>query len=351
MTSLTRLAACAAMVFVASKGQIHAASDVSGVERLTAPSEEREAALDVTVWYPATTGGESVALGQNIFFEGTPAQQGAPIRDGEFPVVLLSHGAGLGGRAEAMSWIAAPLAQDGFIVLAPTHPGNTGPDRSAEQTMKLWLRPSDLSAALDAIEADPTFHPHIAQDRVGVLGLSMGGNSALSMIGARLDPEKFASYCDTNARNVSLCSWVSQSGVDLHAMDKTLAGRDNSDPRVRVAMAIDPAPADIYDVASLAEISVPVSIVNLGAPSEIPETVRASGIARAMPRAEYDVIEAASHASMFPECKPNAAEIALEEGIEDPICTDGKGDSRAAIHKQLIEMTVAAFRKALRGEG
>jgi len=351
MNSMTRLVACAGVIFIAFCGQARAADTLAGVERRSIASEERQTDLDVTIWYPAAAGGETVSLGENIFFEGTPARQGAPIRSGTFPVVLLSHGAGLAGRAEAMSWIATPLAQDGFIVVAPTHPGNTGRDRSAEQTMKLWLRPSDLSEALDAIETDPTFQPHIAPDRVGVLGLSMGGSSALSMVGARLDPERFAGYCDTGDRNPSLCSWVQQSGVDLHAMDKSLVGRDNSDPRVRFVMAIDPAPADIFAMASLADVKAPVSIVNLGDVSEIPETIRASGIAKALPRADYQVIEQASHASMFPECTPNAAQIALEEGIEDPICTDGKGSSRAAIHQQLIEMTLAAFRRALGADG
>ena len=351
MTSMTRLVGLGGMIVIASSGQLLAADGLAGMEKRSVVSDERETDLDVTIWYPAAEGGETVTLGENIFFEGTGARQGAPIRDGTFPIVLLSHGAGLAGRAEAMSWIAVPLAEDGFIVVAPTHPGNTGRDRSAEETMKLWLRPSDLSQALDAIGKDPTFHPHVASDRIGVLGLSMGGNSALSTVGARLDPELFAGYCDTGESNPSLCSWVQQSGVDLHAMDKSLVGRDNSDPRVRFAMAIDPAPADIFAPSSLADISVPVSIVNLGPPSEIPETLRASGIAKAMPRADYQVVEDASHASMFAECKPNAAEIALEEGIEDPICADGEGASRAAIHRQLIEMTIAAFRKSLGGEG
>ena len=86
---------------------------------------------------PADEGGRAVTLGENIFFKGTPAEKGAPIHNGAFPLVLLSHGAGLAGHAGAMSWIAAPLAQEGFIVAAPTHPRNTGRDRSAEETMKL----------------------------------------------------------------------------------------------------------------------------------------------------------------------------------------------------------------------
>ena len=327
--------------------QATAAAHEAGVQQIVVPSQERGADLNVTVWNPASSGGEAVVLGENVFFEGTQAMQDAPISAGQFPLILLSHGAGLAGRAQAMSWIATPLAKDGFIVVAPKHPGNTGPDRSAAETMKLWLRPSDLSETLDTIEKETAFLPYINADKIGVLGLSMGGNTALMIAGARLDPELLASYCDTNDLNASLCDWVRLSGVDLHAMDKEAAGRDNKDERVWFVMAIDPAPADIFATEAFSDISIPVALVNLGQEVEIPATVQASKIAEVIPGADYEVIEDASHSSMFAECKPAAAEIAVEEGIEDPICTDGSRRSRDAIHAQLIDMVAAAFNRAL----
>ncbi|MEZ5934649.1 MAG: alpha/beta fold hydrolase [Alphaproteobacteria bacterium] len=327
--------------------QATAGAHEAGVRRIVVPSQERGTDLAVTVWYPASSGGEVVMLGDNVFFEGTQAMRDAPISAGPFPLILLSHGAGLAGRAEALSWMATPLAEEGFVVAAPTHPGNTGPDRSAAETMKLWLRPSDLSATLDVLETDTALLPHIDADKIGVLGLSMGGNTALLIAGARLDPELFASYCDTNDLNASLCDWVRLSDVDLHAMDKAAARRDNRDERVRFAMAIDPVPADIFAAETFYDMSIPVALVNLGGKADIPATAQASTIAKAVPGAGYEVIEDASHFSMFAECKPGAAEIALEEGIEDPICADGSGRSRSAIHAQLIDMVAAAFSHAL----
>lgn len=338
-------------VLMALAIQASAAEHEAGVRQIMVHSQERGTDLDVTVWYPAASGGEAVILGENAFFEGTKAMQDAPIAAGRVPVILLSHGAGLAGRAEAMSWIATPLAARGFIVAAPTHPGNTGPDRSAAETMKLWLRPSDLSETLDAIENETVFRAHINFDRIGVLGLSMGGNTALSIAGARLDPELLASYCDTNELNASLCDWVRQSGVDLHAMNKQAAGRDNQDERVRFIMAIDPAPADVFAAETLPGISIPVALVNLGKEGEIPATARASKIAEAIPGASYAVIEDASHSSMFAECKPGAAELAVKDGIEDPICADAGGRSRDAIHAQLIDMIAASFNRALNSGG
>ncbi|PJI84256.1 putative dienelactone hydrolase [Yoonia maricola] len=316
----------------------------AGVQQIVVRSQERGADLDVTIWYPAASGGETVLLGDNVFFEGTEAMLNAPVSDGQFPLILLSHGAGLSGRAEAMSWMATALAKEGFIVAAPTHPGNTGPDRSAAQTMKLWLRPSDLSDTLDAIEQNEVFRPHFDAENVGVVGLSMGGNTALAIAGARFDPALLASYCDTDDLNASLCDWVRLSGVDLHAMDTQAASRDNGDARVGLVVAIDPVPADVFDVTSFSGVSVPVTLVNFSEDGEIPLTARAEGIADAIPDATYTVIENGSHFSMFAECKPNAAEIAVEEGIEEPICENGNGSSRATVHAQLIDIIVAAYR-------
>ena len=337
-------------ITIAMAGQSLATDYQAGVRQITVPSQGRDIDINVTIWYPASPGGEAVSLGENIFFEGTEAFMGAPVSDGQHPLILLSHGAGLSGRAEAMSWIAAPLAASGYIVAAPTHPGNTGPDRSAAETMKLWLRPADLSATLDAIEKDATLSAHIHPRKRGVLGLSMGGNTALLMAGARLDPDLWANYCDTNERNPSLCGWVRGSGVDLHAMDHDAAGRDNSDDRIRFALAIDPAPADMFALESLAEVQIPVTLVNLGKEVDIPATVRGSSIAGAIPGAGYKMVEEADHASMFALCKPGAAEIAVEEGIEDKICTGPDEQARSVTHARLIEIVTTALDQAFDSE-
>lgn len=321
-----------------------------GVRQIAVPSRERGGNVDVTVWYPAKAGGAPAVLGESVFFVGTPALRDAPIALGRFPLILLSHGAGLAGNPQAVSWLAAPLARHGFVVAAPAHPGNSGKNRSAAETLKLWLRPADLSATLDRLPDDPFFKGHVERDRVGVLGLSMGGGTALALAGARMVPGRLAGYCDTDARNPSLCEWLRQSGVDLHKMDLQPAGRDNRDMRLRFAMAIDPAPVDVFGIQSFSGISIPVALVNLGRPGKIPPTVLAAEAAKSIPAAQYAVIEDASHFSMFAACKPGAAEIAEAEKIGDPICTDGGGRSRNAIHAQLIDMVAAAFVQALQPE-
>ncbi len=102
----------------------------------------------------------------------------------------------------------------------------------------------------------------------------MGGNTALSISGASIDPECLASYCDTLDLNASLCQWVLQSNVDLHAMDMKDAGQDFSDDRVAFAMAIDPALVDVFDTGSFEDVAIPISLVNLGREGEKPDPRR-----------------------------------------------------------------------------
>lgn len=350
MKLITKIAAifCTTITPILMMHHSAAASEFVGVRQLEVPSKERGGDLSLTIWYPADAGGKSVTLGESAFFVGTGAMLEAPISRGKYPLILLSHGAGLGGTPQAMSWIAAPLAKQGFIVAAPTHPGNGGANRSAAETMKLWLRPADISATLDAVEQQPLFEKHLKAERVGVLGLSMGGNTALALAGARIDPIRLASYCDADALNSSLCEWVRQSGVNLHAMDMHLAGRNNLDARIKFVMAIDPAPVDVFQTNSFSTVAIPVEIVNLGKPGAIPQTTLASGISKAISKSTYSVIEDASHYSMFGECKPGATELAVSEKVGDPICSDGGGVSRLEIHKRLIAMATESFSRALK---
>src|SRR5262249_47317451 len=85
------------------------AADRVGVRTLSVPAPERGTDIAVTVWYPAGPGGRPVNVGDSVVFEGTPALQDAPIANGSFPIILLSHG-GLRAAPNLDGWIAARLA-------------------------------------------------------------------------------------------------------------------------------------------------------------------------------------------------------------------------------------------------
>lgn len=345
-----QLILCAAVISTLATLHMAHADNIAGVRQIAVPSKERGTDLDVTVWYPAQAGGEKVLLGDTPFFKGTASMRDAPPIEGKFPLILLSHGTGIAGNAHATSWIAAALARQGYIVAAPTHPGNQSGNTSAGETMKLWLRPADFAATLDALQTGTVFQDRIDWKNIGALGLSMGGYTPLAAAGARIDQHRLAAYCDTDLHNHSLCEWLSQSGVDLHRMDLQPAGLDHRDNRIRSAVAIDPAMSDTLTTESVAGITIPIDLVNLGRKQEIPPTVQASWMADIIPGARYANIEDATHFSMFAECKAGASDELKADGITEALCDDGGGRSRSAIHTQLIDMITDAFNRTLNAQ-
>lgn len=185
-------------------GSAASASDGVGVRQLSVVAPERGTPLSVTVWYPAEAGGEPVAVGENKIFEGTRALKGATIRKQRFPLVLLSHGSG--SRVEGMAWIATKLAETGFVVAGPNHPGTTSGDSTPAATPKIWERTGDLSAITTALTADPYLASSIDPHRIGVLGFSLGGSTAMELAGARADLDAFVRYCDTYPAMMD-CRW------------------------------------------------------------------------------------------------------------------------------------------------
>ncbi|WP_394788835.1 alpha/beta hydrolase family protein [Rhodoferax sp.] len=315
------------------------AQDGPGLQRLYLPAPARERPLEVLLWYPAEPGGKALLLGENQLFKGSPVRQDAPAAPGRYPLLLLSHGSG--GNAANMGWLAGPLAQQGFIVAAPNHPGTTTGDSTPEATMRIWERPADISAVLSALLAHPDWQARIQPDRVAVLGFSLGGHTALALAGARVNLDSYARYCkDPAAMTVRLgeCRWLAGSPVGLRQLDATRFGQSFKDPRIQQAIAIDPGLAQAFEVDSLRSITVPVQIINLGRPGTHPRAVAAAPLAQAIPGSGYATVPDAIHFSFLLECQANGRAVLATEGDSDPLCDDGGSRPRADIHAELLRL-------------
>ena len=316
----------------------------AGIAHGAAFAPERGREVSYHLWYPAAPGGHAVTVGGNGVFFGTEAGREAPRREGRFPLVLVSHGAG--GNAGQYGWIAARLAAAGYAVAIPNHPGSTSGDASAAEAVKLWKRPADLSAVLSAIEADPALS-WIDAERAAALGFSAGGYTALAVAGALIDPEKLAAFCDGPPTGMSDCAFLKAGGVDLHAMDLSPAGQPHRDARVRAVVAIDPGTVQTLTDASLAAIDIPALVINLGRPGAIPPAVDAARAAALIPGGAFRTVPDAIHFSFLATCKPKGRQILADEGEPDPLCDDGGGRPRAAIHDELAETILSFLETAL----
>lgn len=313
----------------------------AGIAYGAAHAPQRNGDVDFHIWYPAEPGGKTVTVGGNGVFHGTPAGRGAPHRPGTFPAIVMSHGAG--GNAGQFGWIAAQLAEAGFVVILPNHPGTTTGNASAEAAVRVWERPGDVSAVLDEVTGNPGQYPFIDPKRIATLGFSAGGYTAMALSGARVDPDRLQRFCDDGDHGMSDCAFLAHFGVDLHAMDLSPAAQDLHDPRISAAVIVDPGIVSTLTNESLTEIDIPVLILNLGDEELIPAGVYARKSAETIATADYVVVPDATHFSFLAQCKAKGPAILKNEGELDPLCDDAGGRARSEIHEDLATRIVVWF--------
>ncbi len=323
------------------------AADFPGYERLAINAPHREAPIAASVWYQAGKTTYKSVVGDNPVFKGTPAYVGPAIADGKYPLVVLSHGSG--GNMDNMGWLSSALTGQGFMVLGLNHPGSTSGDSSPRRSIDFASRAADLRATLDSFLKDPVFGPHVDIDNISVLGFSLGGATALTIAGARMDRAAYRQYCAKPGGKATDCEFFAKGGVDLAALPESWES-DMMDKRISAAIAIDPGMAYGMSGESLSAISKPVLLINLGnderwkAIDVGPKGRNLSGI---IPDSEYQVLAPAGHFTFLAECKPSAQQLLIDEG-EDPICDDPEGTDRARIHRQIVERVVAFLKEHTR---
>ncbi|EUC00597.1 hypothetical protein PMI07_003883 [Rhizobium sp. CF080] len=332
------------------------AADPVGVRKISVVSPEHDRALAVTVWYPSKGDGETTPIGDNRIFEGLPASKNASLESGRFPLVLLSHGSG--SRAEGMAWIATRLAEAGFIVAGPNHPGTTSGDSTPAATPKIWERTQDLSDIITALTGGAPWKAAIDTEHIGVLGFSLGGSTAMELAGARADLDAYKRYCDDYPAMMD-CMWfqggrgfadgeqVAVEKFDLESIGRTRFERSNRDPRITAAVMVDPGLATAFTAGSVRAIDIPMAFINLGSVGQIPVAVLSDALAKQAPNATYAQVNGANHFSFLPVCKPGAAEFLKSVEEPDPICDENSNRTRADIHRELTGLIVAAFERGL----
>lgn len=346
LKSITRAAAFASCIGLCGWGAYEVTRPPydgrSGIAYGSAFASVRDQNVDFHIWYPANPGGRAITVGGNGVFYGTPAGREAPHQSGQFPIVIISHGAG--GNAGQFGWIASELAQAGFVVVLPNHPGTTTGNASAEAAVRVWERPADVSAVLDELTGNAADYPYMDTEQISVLGFSAGGYTAMALSGARVDPDRLQRFCDQTDHGMSDCAFLAHFGIDLHSMDLAPAAQDLRDPRITNAVIVDPGIVSTLTSESLAEIDIPMLVINLGDPDTIPAGVDARQAASMIPGSQYSLVHDATHFSFLAECKPAGPRILENEGELDPLCDDAGGQSRASIHGRLTEMIVGYLR-------
>ncbi|AUX44199.1 hypothetical protein SOCE26_056630 [Sorangium cellulosum] len=151
-----------------------------GCRRLIVRDETKDLSFPVMLMYPTHVPAGTVAMGP-YSLEVAPD---APVDGGPLPLVVLSHGGT--GTPLAYRTLASHLAQHGYAVAMPEHPGDNRNDQSLTGTIEnLVNRPRHLRLAVDALLSDAELGPHLQRDDLAVIGHSIGGYTALALAGGQ----------------------------------------------------------------------------------------------------------------------------------------------------------------------
>lgn len=294
-------------------------------------------------WYPTSPDAAEAPMrgggpGEPWFDMGAVARDAPLAPPGRtLPVVVVSHGTG--GTAVSLGWLARRLAANGFLVLAADHHGNTAiePYR-AEGFLCWWERARDLSVLLDVLPAEARFAGRLDTERVFAVGFSLGCHTALSLLGAITDMDRFRQWAEQAGGPLSrgprefpnLSDHFPKLLAESRPLQASWARRSASyrDPRLRAALLLAPAPpVRAFTDDSLAAVERPVYMMVGDADGEAPSQVGAEWLAMRLPMVDLQRLgPSVGHFVFLPES------TAAGRRDRPDLCVDAPGVDRRAVH-------------------
>ncbi|MGK7941359.1 MAG: alpha/beta hydrolase [Crocosphaera sp.] len=185
-------------------------------------------------------------------------------KTGKTPVIIVSHG--LGSHPDDFKLLGKQLASYGFLVAIPQHIGSdrqqlesllNGYSRKLYDLEDFINRPLDISSILDELETrnQREFNNRLELNKVGVIGHSFGGYTALSVAGATWDFNNIKTYCDRQVWEANLSMLLQCETLDLPKKDYNFR-----DPRVGAIAIINPVNSVVFGPQGLSKIDIPIII-------------------------------------------------------------------------------------------
>lgn len=303
-----------------------------------------------SLWYPTDDDADvSETVTTNELYIPGKAIAGLKISDRQqtYPTVLLSHGTG--GTAVGIGWLAERLAENGFLVIGADHHGNTASEPyCAEGFLCWWERAVDLSALLDHHATTGPLVGRIDCDRVTVAGFSLGGYTALALLGGVTRVSLYVEWAGkmpfaTGPREFPDIVRHIPALLKTNPVFRTSWQRQSTsfqDPRIKAAFLCAPAPTVRgMTIDSLARIETPVAMAVTGSDREAPAEFCAEWLQETLPRSWLDMLDkTAGHYVFLNECT-EWGQCHLPD-----ICVDASGVSRRAIHDRAAALALTMFK-------
>ncbi len=286
-----------------------------------------------------------------LFYAGDVVVDGTPATQHKHPLVLMSHGTG--GSAPQMLWLASALVKAGYIVAAVNHHGNTAfeSQKYPEGFLLWWERTADLSQVQKQLLQDPTWASLIDDEKIALVGFSLGGYTTLPGVGGVTNKALFSEYCENTVEDFS-CQPQPEflSVLDAYEAIKHSAKVQHSLARqgdnfrvdnVKAAVAIGAAVIHAFEPASLMAVKTPTMLM-VGSEDRIaPNRYNSAYAHDLMPNSELVVIDGARHYSFLSECTEHGS-TALPA-----LCDDEGFIRRADAHQAVINKVLPFLQQHL----
>lgn len=286
----------------------------------------------LAIWYPTSAKPQLTPIAGGMSLEVAP--KGA-VAGEKLPLVLISHGNGGGGLGHVD--LAMALAHAGFVVVAPTHPGDNYADASAQGAADLYSRRArQLRSVLDYMLAQWPSASTINSNRIGAFGMSAGAFTVLTLAGGQPRMQAISEHCAKDPEFI--CRALAELKSPL------LAGADGSgtfaaDGRIKAVAIAAPGLGFTFEYGGLKEVHIPVQLWIGDRDDTVPAPTNAAIIQHELGSlVETHVVPGASHMSFLAPC----GELKLPA-----VCTDPPGFDRIAAHTEMDAKVVEFFKARL----
>ena len=301
-----------------------------GLREVVLPDSLEPAGIRTWLWYPTRVPPEPWMA--NIYLVHTRTNP-VPV-PGRKPLIVLSHGSF--GYVFALHHYAEYLATHGYIVATPMHPHDNNADSSGTHTdLQLVGRSRHIARTIDGVLRDPIIGPLVDEQRIGLVGFSAGGFTALTVLGAMPDFARINEYCEGNRDDGVVCSGGFEGKVRIERPD----WRQTPDPRVKAAVLMAPGMGFMFPRKTLQTVTKPVLMYRAASDQAIRHPYSEEWIAENLGRQpEYHVVPG-EHLVFIAPCPP---------GRTADVCTDPPGVDRHVVHATINAGMVDFFERTLR---
>ncbi|MEL6222581.1 MAG: alpha/beta hydrolase [Cyanobacteria bacterium J06627_8] len=197
--------------------------------------------------------------------------------EGPIPLMILSHGYGDSRTNSSAVAAAQNLAANGFVVAAIEHIGSNtayqddlirGLTQESFDAVEFINRPLDIQFLLDTLEQqnEAEFQGRLQLERVGIIGHSFGGYTALAAAGATIDIDYLEDQCNLESEispdNVNIALLLQCRALELAESPELIQQLTNgslADDRIGLVFVLAPV-SSLFGERGTTQIQIPVVI-------------------------------------------------------------------------------------------